>query len=240
MSKTMNEQDTLNMKEDQLEASWRQPLAAEFEKPYMKSLQAFLLSEKQQGKVIFPKSSQYFSALNATPLNQIKVVILGQDPYHGEGQAHGLCFSVNPGVKIPPSLQNIYKEIQADLTLPDDQFSDGCLDKWARQGVLLLNSVLTVERANAASHQGKGWEVFTDKIIEVLSNQREHCVFMLWGSYAQKKGAMIDRENHLVLTAPHPSPLSAYRGFMGCRHFSQCNEYLQQKGLSAIDWKISE
>ena len=236
----MSGQDTVNTKEGQLEESWQRHLAVEFEKPYMQSLKAFLLSEKNNGKVIFPKGSEYFNALNATPIGAVKVVILGQDPYHGDGQAHGLCFSVNAGVRTPPSLQNIYKEIQSDLGLPPDRFSMGCLDKWANQGVLLLNSVLTVERANAASHQGQGWEIFTDKVIEILSHQTEHCVFMLWGSYAQKKGAMIDRSKHLVLTAPHPSPLSAHRGFMGCKHFSQCNQYLEQTGQKPIDWTVSE
>ncbi len=235
----MNGQDTLNTKEGQLAASWQRRLSAEFDKPYMQSLKAFLLSEKRKGKVIFPKGHQYFNALNATAFEAVKVLILGQDPYHGDGQAHGLCFSVNADVRIPPSLQNIYKEIQSDLGLPADKFAIGCLDHWASQGVLLLNSVLTVERSNAASHQGQGWEIFTDKIIEVLSAETEHCVFMLWGSYAQKKGAVIDRSKHLVLTAPHPSPLSAHRGFMGCEHFSQCNQYLEQKGEAAIDWSVS-
>lgn len=232
----MKEQDTLNGVEGQLDESWRSQLAAEFEAPYMQSLRTFLLSEKKAGKIIFPSAQQYFCALNAAPLEQVKVVILGQDPYHGDNQAHGLCFSVSAGVKTPPSLQNIYKEIQSDLELPQDDFSSGCLDGWAKQGVLLLNSVLTVERGKAASHQGKGWEQFTDKVIEVVSNEREHCVFMLWGSYAQKKGARIDRSKHLVLTAPHPSPLSAYRGFLGCRHFSQCNDYLVRFQQTPISW----
>ena len=229
----MSAQDTLNREQGQLDERWQSRLATAFEAPYMQSLKAFLSTEKAQGKVIFPKPHQYFSALNATPLEQVKVIILGQDPYHGDGQAHGLCFSVSPGVKTPPSLQNIYKEIQSDLQLPQSDFSSGCLDSWAKQGVLLLNSVLTVE------HQRKGWEQFTDKVIEILSNEREHCVFMLWGSYAQKKGAMVDRSKHLVLKAPHPSPLSAYRGFMGCRHFSQCNDYLAQTEQGPISWSVS-
>lgn len=236
----MSAQDTLNLEQGQLGESWQSHLATEFEAPYMQSLKTFLASEKAQGKVIFPKSRQYFSALNATAFEEVKVVILGQDPYHGDDQAHGLCFSVNAGVKTPPSLKNIYKEIQSDLQLSQGDFGSGCLDGWAEQGVLLLNSVLTVERAQAASHQGKGWEQFTDKVIEILSRERKHCVFMLWGSYAQKKGAMIDRSKHLVLTAPHPSPLSAYRGFMGCRHFSQCNDYLTQTKQTPIAWSVSQ
>ena len=239
-SEIMNDQDTANEKEGQLEESWQRHLSAEFDKPYMQSLKAFLLSEKRKGKVIFPKGNQYFRALNATAFDAVKVVILGQDPYHGDGQAHGLCFSVNADVRIPPSLKNIYKEIQSDLGLPAENFAMGCLNKWAGQGVLLLNSVLTVERASAASHQGQGWEIFTDKVIEVLATETQHCVFMLWGSYAQKKGAMIDRSKHLVLSAPHPSPLSAHRGFMGCKHFSQCNQYLEQTAQVPIDWSVGE
>jgi len=234
----MIDQYTSSTKEGQLDQSWQQHLAGEFEKPYMHSLKDFLLSEKEQGKVLFPPGNQYFNAFNAAHFEDVKVVILGQDPYHGDGQAHGLCFSVNNGVKLPPSLQNIYKEIQSDLQLPRGNFISGCLQRWADQGVLLLNSVLTVERANAGSHQGKGWEIFTDKVIEVLSNKRHHCVFMLWGSYAQKKGSVIDQTKHLVLTAPHPSPLSAYRGFLGCKHFSQCNAYLARTGQTTIDWSV--
>jgi len=234
----MSEQDTSISKEGQLHPSWQANLAGEFRQPYMQSLKAFLQSEKKQGKVIFPQGNHYFNSLNQTHFDQVKVVILGQDPYHGDGQAHGLCFSVNDGVKLPPSLQNIYKEIQSDLQLSPAHFTSGCLLGWAAQGVLLLNSVLTVERANAASHQGKGWEQFTDKVIEVLSKERTGIVFLLWGSYAQKKGAMIDRTKHLVLTAPHPSPLSAYRGFLGCKHFSKCNAYLEQSGQTPIDWSV--
>ncbi|MFT6315822.1 MAG: uracil-DNA glycosylase [Candidatus Azotimanducaceae bacterium] len=220
-----------------LDPSWLAPLQSEFEQVYMRDLRAFLAAEKAQGKTIFPAGGQYFSALNAAPLDQVKVVILGQDPYHGPGQAHGLCFSVSPGVAMPPSLLNVIKEIQADLDLPKSAFPSGCLSSWAQQGVLLLNAVLTVEQGRANAHQGKGWEQFTDKIIEVLSTQREHLVFMLWGSYAQKKGAKIDRDKHLVLEAPHPSPLAAYRGFFGCRHFSQCNQYLMAKDQPSIDWR---
>jgi uracil-DNA glycosylase len=176
--------------------------------------------------------------MNTTPLDEVKVVILGQDPYHGPGQAHGLCFSVRDGTNSPPSLVNIFKEIRSDLNLPDETRFSGDLTAWSEQGVLLLNSVLTVERYQAASHQGKGWETFTDNIIKILSEQRESCVFMLWGSYAQKKGSVIDTDRHLVLKAPHPSPLAAHRGFFGCKHFSKCNAYLEEKGKSPIDWVI--
>lgn len=220
----------------QLESGWLSELAPEFQLPYMQSLKQFLRQEKQQGKIIYPKGSEYFAALNTTPLEKVKVVILGQDPYHGPGQAHGLCFSVRDGTRIPPSLLNIYKEIQSDLNLPGNTLTSGDLTSWAQQGVLLLNSVLTVERHNAASHQGKGWETFTDGVIKVLSDKRENCVFLLWGSYAQKKGSVIDTSKHLVLSAPHPSPLAAHRGFFGCKHFSKCNDYLIEKGQAPIDW----
>jgi uracil-DNA glycosylase len=223
------------MADIQLEAGWLAQLQDEFDQPYMQSLRAFLQSEKDQGKTIYPKGSEFFAALNSTPIDAVKVVILGQDPYHGPGQAHGLCFSVREGVAPPPSLVNIFKEISSDLNIPNE-FPHGCLSNWARQGVLLLNSVLSVEQQQAASHQGKGWETFTDKIIEVLSREREGCVFLLWGSYAQKKGSVIDNNKHLVLKAPHPSPLSSYRGFFGCKHFSACNEYLQNHGKTPIDW----
>ncbi|MDT8428212.1 MAG: uracil-DNA glycosylase [Pseudomonadales bacterium] len=217
-----------------LHDSWKQYLLEEFEQAYMQSLKNFLLDQKHKGKTIYPAGGQIFSALDSTPFEQVRVVILGQDPYHGPGQAHGLCFSVKPGVEIPPSLRNIYKEISADLGLPIPQH--GFLQSWAEQGVLLLNSVLTVEAGKAASHQGKGWEIFTDKVIAVLNEKREHLVFMLWGSYAQKKGAFIDRKRHLVLTSPHPSPLSASRGFFGNQHFSRTNTYLQTHGQEPVDW----
>lgn len=204
----------------------------------MHSLREFLVAEKAQGKVIYPAGSDYFNALNRTPFDAVKVVILGQDPYHGPGQAHGLSFSVPRGVKPPPSLANIFKEIQADLQLPDSDFAHGCLESWAAQGVLLLNSVLTVEQHQAASHQGKGWETFTDAVINAISQREQPCVFLLWGGYAQKKGAVIDQSRHQVLAAPHPSPLSAYRGFFGCGHFSACNQALEQLGETAIDWRI--
>ena len=220
-----------------LEASWLAQLAGEFEQDYMQALRRFLLSEKQAGKRVFPPGEEMFAAFDHTPLDQVKVVILGQDPYHGEGQAHGLCFSVRQGVAIPPSLQNIYKELHADLgfTIP----GHGCLTQWADQGVLLLNSVLSVECARAASHQGQGWETFTDRVIEVINREREAVVFMLWGSYAQRKGAVIDARRHCVLKAPHPSPLSAHRGFFGCRHFSAANRYLESRGEAPVDWQLT-
>lgn len=215
---------------------WQAQLAGEFEQPYMRQLKAFLQQQKQAHKVIFPHSNNWFHALETTPLSKVKVVILGQDPYHQPGQAHGLCFSVKPGVAIPPSLNNIYKELKSDLGI--DPASHGYLESWAQQGVLLLNAVLTVEQNQANAHQGKGWELFTDKVIATVNEARQNVVFMLWGSYAQKKGAMIDTDKHLVLKAPHPSPLSAHRGFLGCRHFSQANQYLQSNGLTPIDWQL--
>jgi uracil-DNA glycosylase len=220
----------------QLEPAWKALLADQFELDYMQALRQFLQAEKQQGKLIYPAGSDIFNALNSTPFEQVKVVILGQDPYHGPGQAHGLCFSVRPGVALPPSLQNIYKEIHADLGLPVPR--SGCLDAWAQQGVLLLNSVLTVAAGQAASHQGKGWEVFTDRVISLLNEHGDHLVFLLWGSYAQRKGAMIDRNRHLVLQSPHPSPLSAHRGFFGNQHFSRTNAWLQQHNKTPIDWRV--
>lgn len=221
-----------------LEESWKTALEAEFSAPYMGELRQFLLNEKQAGKHIFPKGSEYFRALDLTPLPEVKVVILGQDPYHGQGQAHGLCFSVRPGVRIPPSLVNIYKEMQSDLGIKPA--SHGFLEHWARQGVLLLNSVLTVEEARAASHQGKGWERFTDAVIRAVNEQGNHVVFMLWGAYAQKKAAFVDQRRHLVLKAPHPSPLSAHNGWFGSRHFSKANTYLISNGREAVDWQLPE
>ena len=222
------------MSEIKLDASWLNQLADQFEMPYMQNLKAFLVAEKKAGKTIYPPGELIFNALNSTPLDQTKVVILGQDPYHGPGQAHGLCFSVLPGVKFPPSLQNIFKEINSSLNLPFP--TSGCLQHWAEQGVLLLNATLTVEQNKAGSHQGKGWETFTDAVIHVLNEKCEHIVFMLWGSYAQKKGAFIDQRKHLVLKSPHPSPLSAHRGFLGNNHFVSANQYLSQHGLVEIDW----
>lgn len=219
-----------------LEDSWKRVLSAEFASPYMQKLKEFLLAEKTAGKRIFPKGADYFRALDLTPLDEVKVVILGQDPYHGAGQAHGLCFSVQPGVRIPPSLVNIYKEIQADLGIVPARH--GFLEHWARQGVLLLNSVLTVEEGQAAAHQGKGWERFTDAVIRKVNDECESVVFMLWGSYAQRKAAFVDTTRHLVLRAPHPSPLSAHNGFFGCGHFSKANDFLQSRGRSPIDWQL--
>ncbi|THF53608.1 uracil-DNA glycosylase [Allorhizobium terrae] len=220
----------------QLDESWKAVVGGEFDQPYMQSLKAFLLDQKQAGKHIFPKGSQYFRALDLTPIDQVRVVILGQDPYHGAGQAHGLCFSVQPGVRIPPSLVNIYKEMESDLGIP--RANHGFLEHWARQGVLLLNSVLTVEEGRAGAHQGKGWERFTDRIIHAVAEEREHVVFILWGAYAQKKAAFVDQSRHLVLKSVHPSPLSAHNGFFGSKPFSKTNAYLQSHGLEPIDWQL--
>ncbi len=223
-------------REIRLEASWKARLAPEFSQDYMRSLRAFLLSRKRAGATIYPPGPQIFAALDNTPFEDVRVVILGQDPYHGPGQAHGLCFSVQAGVPAPPSLVNIFKEIESDLGLARP--GHGCLQAWAERGVLLLNAVLTVERGQAAAHQGKGWERFTDEVVRQLDAGREGLVFMLWGSYAQKKGSVIDRRRHCVLTAPHPSPLSAHRGFLGCRHFSKANQYLEQRGVGPVDWSL--
>lgn len=221
-----------------LEPGWKDHLFEEFQKPYMRDLQEFLHREVSSRKTIYPDAGKYFDSFNSTPFDKVKVVILGQDPYHGPDQAHGLCFSVPHGVGCPPSLTNIFKELQADLSLSPADFRHGNLKAWADQGVLLLNSVLTVEAGRAGSHQMKGWEVFTDRAIVELNENRGHVVFVLWGAYAQKKGKVIDGSRHLVLTAPHPSPLSAHRGFLGCRHFSQANEYLTRHGLDPIDWRL--
>jgi uracil-DNA glycosylase len=220
-----------------LHPSWLTHLAAEFEAPYMQQLKQFLLQEKTAGKIIYPVSKNIFNAFNSTPLGNVKVVIIGQDPYHGPNQAHGLCFSVQKGVQTPPSLQNIFKEQQRDLGVAIP--GHGCLQSWAEQGVLLLNATLTVEQARAGSHQGRGWETFTDKAIELVSRMNESVVFMLWGSYAQKKIDLIDAQKHLVLKAPHPSPLSAHRGFIGCGHFSKSNEYLKKINKAPIDWALN-
>lgn len=228
-----------------LDASWKDALADEFEAGYMKKLRAFLVAERQARKVTYPKGDRIFAALDATPLTDVKVVIIGQDPYHGPNQAHGLCFSVLPGVAAPPSLVNIFQEVNTDMVDESVPFGrrDGeipagraCLEPWARQGVLLLNAVLTVAAGRAGSHQGRGWETFTDRVVETVNREREHAVFMLWGSYAQKKGAVVDDRRHLVLSAPHPSPLSAHRGFFGCRHFSRANRYLVEHGILPINW----
>ncbi|MCB2385276.1 uracil-DNA glycosylase [Thalassolituus alkanivorans] len=223
-------------KAGELHPSWQAVLGSELELPYMHNLREFLKAEKAAGKVIFPPGPQIFNAFNHTPFQQVRVVIIGQDPYHGPGQAHGLSFSVQPGVKIPPSLVNIFKEIEGDLGLR--MSGSGDLTPWADQGVLLLNATLTVEQANAGSHQGKGWEQFTDAAIRALNEQREGLVFVLWGSYAQKKGAVIDPQKHLVLKSVHPSPLSAHRGFFGNRQFSRINDYLISRGEAPIQWQL--
>ena len=231
------------MAEDvRLHPSWRDRLKEEFASPYMASLKSFLLAEKAAGKRIFPKGGEWFRALDLTPLEEVRVVILGQDPYHGPNQAHGLCFSVRPDVPLPPSLVNIYKEMESDLGIP--RARHGCLEHWAKQGVLLLNSVLTVQMGAAASHRERGWERFTDAVIRLVNAKDEPVVFLLWGSYAQKKAAFVDSVErggrHLVLKAPHPSPLSAHSGFFGCRHFSKANAFLESRGLPAIDWALPE
>lgn len=219
-----------------LEPSWKARVGEYFHHPEMIALREFLLAEKRAGKRIYPPGPEIFAALDATPFEAVEVVILGQDPYHGPGQAHGLCFSVRPGVPVPPSLQNIFAEIENDLGIPRPDH--GCLTPWARRGVLLLNSVLTVEAGKPGSHQGKGWEGFTDRVIDELNGGREGLVFLLWGSYAQAKGRLIDTRRHCVLKAPHPSPLSAHRGFLGCRHFSKSNQYLETHGRTPIDWSL--
>lgn len=228
------------MGEPKLHPSWLEPLRSEFANPYMAALRAYLVAEKAAGKRIFPASAHWFRALDLTPLEEVRVVILGQDPYHGEGQAHGLCFSVRPGVRTPPSLANIYKEMEADLGIP--RAPHGFLEHWARQGVLLLNAVLTVEMGRAAAHQGQGWERFTDAVIRLVNARAEPVVFLLWGSHAQKKAAFVDSiergGRHLVLRAPHPSPLSAHSGFFGCRHFSKANAFLTAHGHKPIDWAL--
>ncbi len=221
-----------------LDESWKEALREEFDKPYMKALGDFLRQEKAAGKVIFPPGPLIFNALNSTPLEQVKVVIIGQDPYHGPGQAHGLCFSVQPGVPAPPSLQNIYKELKRDLNI--EVPSHGYLQSWAEQGVLLLNTSLTVEQARAGSHAAAGWQHFTDRVIQIVSEQRPRLVFLLWGSHAQGKERLIDPTKHLILKSAHPSPLSAYRGFLGNGHFSRCNKFLAQHGLQPIDWRLPE
>lgn len=219
-----------------LEPSWKARIGAYLQRPEMLALAAFLRAEKQAGKRIYPPGPEIFAAFEHTPFERVRVVILGQDPYHGPGQAHGLCFSVRPGVRVPPSLENIFKEIQRDLGIPRP--AHGCLTAWADRGVLLLNAVLTVEEGRAGSHQGKGWEGFTDAAIEALNREREGLVFLLWGAYAQRKGQLIDGHRHCVLSSVHPSPLSAHRGFLGCGHFSAANRYLTAHGQAPIDWSL--
>ena len=216
-----------------IESSWKEVLQSEFEKEYFKQLTDFVRKEYKTKK-IFPPGSLIFNAFNLCPYDKVKVVIIGQDPYHGPGQANGLCFSVNEGVDFPPSLVNIYKEIENEFAKPMPK--NGDLSSWAKQGVLLLNAILTVQAHLAGSHQGKGWETFTDAVIRILAEKKEHLVFLLWGSYAQQKGLYIDTNKHLVLKSPHPSPLSAYRGFIGNRHFQLANQYLKEHGMSEIQW----
>ena len=226
----------MKLNDIKLDPSWNKFLKDEFSKDYMLELENFLTEQENENKTIYPERKNIFNALNSTPLEKVKVVIIGQDPYHGESQAHGLSFSVNKGVKVPPSLRNIYKELKDDvgLEIPDH----GYLLNWAKQGVLLLNNVLTVEKSKAGSHQKKGWEKFTDVIINTVNEQRSNVIFILWGGPAKKKAQKVDSEKHHILVSPHPSPLSSYRGFFGCKHFSKCNEHLEKIGLSPIDWCV--
>jgi uracil-DNA glycosylase len=219
-----------------IDPSWKKELAREFEQPYFAEIKQFILAEKQKGKPIYPPGSQIFNAFNLTPFDKVKVVILGQDPYHGPGQAHGLSFSVPAGIKPPPSLVNIFKEIKSDLGI--DQPSHGNLESWAKQGVLLLNAVLTVNDSEAASHKNAGWEKFTDAVIKTISDRREHIVFILWGRFAQNKEILIDTTKHCVIKSAHPSPLSAHAGFLGSKPFSKTNTYLREHGIKEIDWRL--
>lgn len=219
-----------------LHPSWQPWLNPLLEGPTMAALRTFLVQQARAGKTIYPPARLIFNALDSTPFDRVRVVILGQDPYHGPGQAHGLCFSVPRGVAIPPSLVNIYAELKRDLGL--DPPAHGCLESWAAQGVLLLNAVLTVEAGRPGSHQNRGWEIFTDQVVDVLNRERRDLVFMLWGRYAQHKGRLVDGDKHLVLKAPHPSPLSAHQGFIGCGHFSRANAFLERRGLGPIDWRL--
>lgn len=218
----------------EVDLSWKPWLGYELQKPYMERLESFLEAELAKKKIIYPQKADIFKALSLTPYDKLKVVILGQDPYHGPNQAHGLCFSVQPGTPFPPSLQNIFKELERDLKIPTPK--TGSLEHWAKQGVLLLNSVLTVEKGLAASHQNKGWELFSNNLIRLLNEKKQNLVFVLWGKYAEQKGAFIDPKRHLVLKAAHPSPFSAHRGFLGCGHFSKINAYLESVGKVPIEW----
>lgn len=231
MSEIQTEQTKVNV---QLEESWKQLMHDEFSKPYFAELKEFLLREKAEGQIIYPAGAQIFNAFNLTPFSEVKVVVLGQDPYHGEGQAHGLCFSVPDGVRPPPSLQNIFKEIHDDLKkkIP----ASGNLERWAKQGVLLLNALLTVRANQPASHHNRGWEQFTDKAIQKISEEKTGVVFLLWGRFAQDKSVLIDEQKHFVLKAAHPSPFSAYNGFFGCKHFSKTNELIKARGGKEIEW----
>lgn len=222
----------------QLHPSWLEVLSDAFAQPSFKELKQFLVSEKRAGKIIYPPGKEIFAALNQTPFDKVKIVILGQDPYHGPGQANGMCFSVKKGIALPPSLKNIYKELASDLQIPLP--NNGDLTPWANQGVLLLNAVLTVEANLAASHQNKGWEPFTDAIIKALNEKANHLVFILWGGFARSKKSLINTSKHLVLEAAHPSPLSAYNGFFGCNHFSKANHYLVSNGVKPVDWQLTD
>ncbi len=226
----------MNEVNPRIEESWKNRLTDEFHAPYFGTLKSFLVTEKQQGKMIYPPGPKIFSSFDFTPFERVKVVLLGQDPYHGTGQAHGLSFSVPEGVKPPPSLMNMFKELNSDLGIPIPQ--KGNLEKWAKQGVLLLNATLTVQANTAGSHQGKGWEQFTDAVIKKISDEKKGVVFLLWGKYAQAKESLIDESKHIVLKAPHPSPFSVHTGFFGCKHFSKTNELLRQQGLEPIDWSL--
>lgn len=223
----------------QINSSWQQVLQQQFEQPYFTEIVSFLKTEKAAGKIIYPPGSQIFNAFNLTPFNEVKLVILGQDPYHGKGQAHGLSFSVPTGIKPPPSLANIFKELQTDIGLTIPAY-EGNLTSWAQQGVLLLNSALTVRDAEPASHANLGWSIFTDAVIEALSFHKQQLVFLLWGKYAQQKTKLINSDKHLILQAPHPSPFSVHTGFLGCKHFSKANNWLVQNGIAPIDWSIKQ
>lgn len=228
--------ESLTHTEYTAELTWADALKAEKSKDYFQNILQTINSERKAGKIVYPENSDIFNALALTPLNKVSVVIIGQDPYHGPGQAHGLCFSVKKGVPAPPSLMNIFKELQSDLGISIP--AHGCLDSWAKQGVLLLNASLSVEKGKPQSHHHLGWHIFTDRIITILNESRSKLIFLLWGSSAQKKGAIIDESKHFVLKAPHPSPLSAHRGFLGCGHFSKANELLVSNGKPEIDWSL--
>lgn len=226
----------MNPDQIKLEPEWKEVLLEEFSKPYMQKIKDFLRQQVQEGRVIYPRGSEVFNALNLTPYSKVKVVILGQDPYHGPGQAHGLCFSVRDGVPFPPSLKNIFKELKDDIGTPIPK--SGNLTRWAEQGVLLLNTVLTVEQGKAASHKGIGWEIFTDAVIKKLNQRRDPVIFLLWGAFAQNKAAMISSPPHVIFKTVHPSPLSAHNGWFGCKHFSKTNEALKRMGKEPIDWNL--
>lgn len=228
----------MSQKKPQLHDSWLDVIGEEFEKPYMHKLRAFLVEEKRRNATVYPPGPMMFNAMNITPFDKVKVVLLGQDPYHGPNQAHGLCFSVQRGIQPPPSLVNMYKELHQSLGIPPARHGD--LSTWAKQGVLLLNTTLSVRAGQPKSHAGQGWETFTDRIIEVLNDQREGLIFVLWGGHAGKKTALINPQKHLILKAPHPSPLSASRGFFGCGHFAKINEYLRSRGEQPIVWRLPE